>query len=114
MERGSMYQKSHLAREELKYKYNATLTNAELILKWCNASMGPGNDVKSLVRRFFWLIDDTHIAPYEDCCTLTRSSELHYFRSSIAGSWSIHTWKMAFVNVALYLYFNSSRARWLF
>ena len=48
-----------------------------------------------MVHRFFWLIDNTNIAPYEDCCTLTRSSDLHSFRSSNAGSWSIHTRKMA-------------------
>ena len=44
---------------------------------------------------FFWLIYNTNIAPYEDYCTLTGSSELHSFRSSDAGSWSIHTRKMA-------------------
>ena len=45
---------------------------------------------------FFWLIDNTNIAPYEDCCTLIGSSELYSFRSSDASSWSIHTQKMAF------------------
>ena len=39
--------------------------------------MGPGKEGESTVRRFFWLIDNTNIALYEDCCTLTRSSELH-------------------------------------
>ena len=57
--------------------------------------MGLGKEGESTVHRFFWLIDNTNIAPYQDCCTLTRSSELHSFRSSDAGSWSIHTQKMA-------------------
>jgi len=67
------------AREELNYKDNAKLTDAKLIVKWCNASMGTSNEGKSLVHKFFWLIDDTNIAPHEDFSTLTGSSEMHSF-----------------------------------
>ena len=84
-----------LAHEELKYKDGAILIDAKSIVQWCNATMGPGKEGESTVRRFFWLIDNTNIAPYQDCCTLIGSSELHSFRSSDAGSRSIHTQKMA-------------------
>ena len=57
--------------------------------------MGLGKEGESIVHIFFCLIDNTNIAPYEDYCTLIGSSELHSFRSSDAGSWSIHTRKMA-------------------
>lgn len=40
-------------------------------------------------------MDETNIAPYEDFCTLTGSSELNSFRSFNASSWSIHTRLMA-------------------
>ena len=57
--------------------------------------MGQGKEGESTVRIFFWFIDNLNIAPYQDCCTLKWSSELHSFRSSDAGSWSIHTRKKA-------------------
>ena len=84
-----------LTHEELKYEDSVKLINVDSIMKRCNTTMGLGKEGESRVHRFFWLIDNTNIAPYQDCCTLTRSSELHSFRSSDAGSWSIHTWKMA-------------------
>ena len=87
--------KRALAHEELKYKNGAILIDAKSIIQWCNATMGLRKEGESMVHRFFWLIDNTNIAPYEDCCTLTRSSELHSFRSFDAGSWSIHRQKMA-------------------
>ena len=71
------------------------MTDAKSIVLCCNATMGPGKEGEYMVRRFIWLIDNTNIAPYQDCCTLTGSSELHSFRSYVAGSWSIHTQKMA-------------------
>ena len=83
--------KKALACEELKYKDGAILIDAKSIVQWCNTTMGLGKEVESTVRRFFWLIDNTNIAPYEVCCKLTGSSELHSFRSCDAGSWSIHT-----------------------
>ena len=83
--------KRALACEELKYTEKATLSDARCIVQWCNATMGPGNEGESMVRRFFWFMDETNIAPYEDCYTLIGSSELHSFRSCNAGSWSIHT-----------------------
>jgi len=86
--------KRAITQEELKYKDNAKLIDAKPIIEWCNALMGPGNEGKSLIHRFFWLIDDTNIEPYEDCCTLIRSSELHSLKILDVGSWSIHTWKM--------------------
>ena len=84
-----------LAHEELKYKDGAILIDAKSIVQWCNAIMGPGKEGESMIHIFFWLIENTNIAPYEDYCTLIGSSELHSFRSSDVGSWSIHTWKMA-------------------
>jgi hypothetical protein len=57
--------------------------------------MGPGKEDEPTIYRFFWLIDNTNIAQYEDCCTLTGSSELDSFRSSHVGSWSIKTQKIA-------------------
>ena len=57
--------------------------------------MGPCKEGESMVHRFFWLIDNTNIAPYEDCCTLIGSSELHSYRISDGSSWSIYTQKMA-------------------
>ena len=48
--------------------------------------MGLGKEGESMVHIFFWLINNTKIAPYEDCCTQTESSELHSFRSSDVGS----------------------------
>ena len=57
--------------------------------------MGLGKEGESTVCRFFWLIANTNIAPYQDCCTLTRSIELHTFRNFDAGSWSIPTQKIA-------------------
>ena len=83
--------KRALAREELKYKDGSILTDAKSIIQWCNATMGLCKESESMVHRFFWLIDNNNIAPYEYCCTLIGSSELHSFRSSDAGSWSIHT-----------------------
>ena len=83
--------KRALPREELKCKDGAIVTDAKSIVQWCNATMGPGKEGESTVCRFFWLIDNTDIVPYEDCCTLIGSSELHSFRIFDAGSWSIHT-----------------------
>ena len=74
--------KRALAHEELKYKYGATLIDTKSIIQWCNAIMVPNKEGESMVGRPFWLIDNTNIPPYEDCCTLIGSSELHSFRSS--------------------------------
>ena len=63
--------KRSLAHEELKYKDEAILIDAKSIVQWCNATMGPGKERKSMVCTLFWLMDNTNIAPYEDCCTLT-------------------------------------------
>ena len=84
-----------LAHEELKYKDVAKVIFAKFIVQWYNTTMGPSKEGESMVRRFFSLIDNTNIAPYEDCCTLIGTNEFHSFRSSDAGSWSIHTQKMA-------------------
>ena len=83
--------KRALVHEELKYKDGEILIDVKSIVQWCNSTMGLGKEGESTVRRFFWFIDNTKIAPYQDCCTLTGSSELHSFRSSDVGSWSIHT-----------------------
>ena len=56
--------KRALAREELKYKDASILTDAKSIVQWCNATMGPGKEGESMVHRYFWLIDNTNIAPY--------------------------------------------------
>ena len=78
--------KRALACEELKYKDEAIMKDAKSIIQWCNATMGLDKEGESMVHRFFWLIDNTKIAPYMDYCALTRSSELHSFRSSNVGS----------------------------
>ena len=78
--------KRALACEELKYKYGAILVDEKSIIQWCNATMGLGKEGESMVHGFFWLIDNTNIAPYQDSCTLIGSSELHSFRSSDVGS----------------------------
>ena len=83
--------KRALAREELKYKDGAILIDEKSIIQWCNATMGPSKEGESMVHTFFWLIDNTNISPYQDCCTLIGSSELHSFRSFDEGSWRIHT-----------------------
>ena len=83
--------KRALACEELKCKDGAILTDAKSIVQWCNAIMGLGKEGESMVSRFFWLIDNTNISPYQDSCRLIGSSELHSFRSFDVGSWSIHT-----------------------
>ena len=59
--------KRALAHEELKYKDGAILTYEKSIIQWCNATMGLGKEDKSIVHRFFWLIDNSNIAPYQDC-----------------------------------------------
>ena len=65
------------------------------MIQWCNATMGLGKESDYMVCRYFWLIYNTIIAPYGDFCTLTRSSELHSFRSFDIGPWSIETQEMA-------------------
>ena len=62
--------KRALAHEELKYKDGAILIDAKSIVQWCNTTMGPGKEGESMVRRIFWLIDNTNISPYEYCFTL--------------------------------------------
>ena len=88
-----------LSHEELKYKDGAILIDVKSIVQWCNATMGPGREAESTVHQFFWFIDNTKIAPYENCCTLIGSSELHSFRSSDSGSWSIYTRKMMLLSI---------------
>ena len=55
--------KRALAREELKSKDREILIDAKSIIQWCNATMGPGKEGESTVHIFFWLIDNTNIAP---------------------------------------------------
>ena len=56
--------KRALAHEEVKYKDGAILADTKSIIQWCNTTMGLGKKGESTVRRFFWLIDNTNIAPY--------------------------------------------------
>ena len=83
------------SREELIYEGGTILEKAETIVQWCNSMMGPGNISKSMVSRYFWLIHEPNIQNFQDCCTLTRSSEMHSFRSSNAKSLAIRTRKFA-------------------
>ena len=77
-----------LSREELKYKGGTILENVETIVQWCSYMMGIGNTSKSMVSRYFLLICEPNIENFQDCCTLTRSSETH--------SVGIYKWKMYF------------------
>ena len=63
--------KRALAREELKYKDGEILIDTKSIVQWCNTTMGLGKEGESTVCRFFQLIDNTNIAPYEDFCIVT-------------------------------------------
>lgn len=78
--------KRHLAQENFKYKESLNLIYATFIIKWCNATMSPSNEDKSTVHRFFWLVDKSNIAIYEDLCTSIGSCKAHSFRSSNASS----------------------------
>lgn len=57
--------------------------------------MGPGNTINSMVSIYFLLIYKPKIENFQDCCTLTRSSETHSFGSSNVASLTIHTRKLA-------------------
>lgn len=83
--------KRALAREELKYEGGANSTNATTIVQWCNSTMGPSNQANSTISRYFWLIRESDVASYVDCCKLIGSSDLDVFRSSYAISPIIYT-----------------------
>ncbi|KAH9304182.1 hypothetical protein KI387_008586, partial [Taxus chinensis] len=86
--------KRALTREELKYKDGAKLKDAKSIVEWCTDNMARGSQENSTVCRYFWLIEEKHIANYEDCMTLTGSSDMHSFCSSDATSWAVWTRKL--------------------
>ena len=73
----------------MKYEGGTVIEDAKSILQWCNSTVGPGHEGKSLVSRYFWLIHEDDIETLQDCCTLKGSSEMHFFRSSNAKSLAI-------------------------
>ena len=57
--------------------------------------MGHESQERSMVRRYFWLIEQKHLKNFEYCMTVAGSSDMHSFRSSNASSYTIYTKCMA-------------------
>ena len=64
--------KRALVKEKLKIS-TAKLLDARSIVDWCSLALSQGGTLDSVVRRFFWLVEEGSIADRSDCATMRDS-----------------------------------------
>ena len=64
--------KRALVKEQLKI-LAAELLDARSIVDWCSLTLSQGGTLDSVVRRFFWLVEEGSIGDRSDCATVTDS-----------------------------------------
>ena len=64
--------KRALVKEQLKIS-TTELLDARSIVDWCSLTLSQGGTLDSVVRRFFWLVEEGSIA-YRSDCAIVRDS----------------------------------------
>ena len=64
--------KRALVKEQLNIT-GAELLDACSIVDWCSLALSQGGTLDSVVRRFFWLVEEGSIGDRSDCATVRDS-----------------------------------------
>ena len=69
--------------------------DARAIVDWCNTKLSTRTNDNSIIKRFFWLVEENDILTRQDCETINGSAKWHSFKSSNANTWTIWTRELA-------------------
>ena len=70
--------KRALVKEQLKISA-AELLDARSIVDWCSLALSQGGSLDSVVRKFFWFVEEGSIGDRSYCATVRDSSKMYSF-----------------------------------